>query len=128
MRGQRKRKTGLVLALWLCAVGARADVTLSVNSPAVRFSPGNWAGDAGRGGAARRTTWNNGAWCAWSWTAASDTPTATLGITNQTPGSTVSYFLDGALTDDVAVPTQGGIALAGLTLNDGALTDYSFLL
>ena len=38
-----------------------------------------------------------------------------LQVTNQTSGSAVSYFLDGALTDNVAVPAHGGIALTGLS-------------
>ncbi|MDQ2688250.1 MAG: SGNH/GDSL hydrolase family protein [Armatimonadota bacterium] len=109
------RTIWLVLALLAFGIAARANQVLGVNSPAVRFSPGNWAGDTGRGGSIRRTTWNNGAWCAWTWTTTSDAPTATLHITNQTPGSAVSYFLDGALADNVAVPAQGGIALAGLS-------------
>lgn len=105
----------IIVGLLACGAGAKANVIWAVNSPAARFSPGNWAGDTGRGGSVRRTTWNNGAWCAWTWTTTSAAPTATLNITNQTPGSAVSYFLDGALTDNVAVPAQGGIALAGLS-------------
>lgn len=108
-------KLGLVLALLGWTIGARADIVLGVTSPAVRFSPGNWAGDSGRGGSLRRMTWNNGAWCAWSWTTTSTTPTATLEITNPTPGSTISWFLDGALTDGVAVPAQGSIPVPGLS-------------
>ncbi len=110
-----------LLVLLLVGAGRvpRADVTLGVSSPAVRFSPGNWAGDAGRGGASRRVTWNNGAWCLWRWTTAAPAPRATLQIANPTPGSAVSYFLDGALTDNVPVPTSGGIPLAGLTAPGG---------
>lgn len=93
---------------------ARADITLPVSSPAARFSPATWAGDAGRGGAVSRRTWNNGAWCVWHWSTASAHPTATLQIMNPTPGSAVSYFLDGALTDNVPVPNAGGIAISGL--------------
>ena len=109
------RKIVLVLALLAWGMAARAEVVLGVTSPAVRFSPGNWAGDEGRGGSVSRTTWNNGAWCAWTWTTTSAAPAATLELTNPTPGSAISYFLDGALTDDVAVPLQGGIALQGLS-------------
>ena len=105
---------GVVLPLCMTALPARADLTLPVTSPAVRFSPATWAGDAGRGGAVSRRTWNNGAWCVWHWSTPSPHPTARLQITNQTPGSAVSYFLDGALTDDVPVPTSGGIPIAGL--------------
>lgn len=96
-------------------VGAKADVTLGVASPSVRFSPGGWAGDAGRGGSVRRTTWNNGAWCSWDWSTTSANPAATLQISNPTPGSALSYFIDGTLVDNVAVPAGGGIALMGLS-------------
>ena len=111
----------LLTLFTLVALTARADVTLPVNSPAVRFSPATWAGDSGRGGALFRVTWNNGAWCAWHWTTTSAHPTATLHLTNQTPGSAVSYFLDGALTDNVPVPSSGGIEISGLN-SSGAHT------
>ena len=106
---------GMVLFLCMTALPARADVTLPVSSPAARLSPATWAGDAGRGGALSRRTWNNGAWCTWHWATTSPRPTAMLQITNQTPGSAVSYFLDGALTDNVPVPASGGISIGGLT-------------
>lgn len=93
---------------------ARAEVTLSVDSPAARFSPGNWAGDTGRGGSAFRRTWNNGAWCEFQWITPAEHPVAKLLLNNQTPGSTICYFLDGALTVNVAVAAKGDIPLAGL--------------
>ncbi len=108
-------RSWVLLLLLLAAVPpTRADVTLPVNSPAARFSPATWAGDAGRGGALSRRTWNNGAWCVWRWSTTSATPRATLQIANPTPGSAVSYFLDGALTDNVPVPPSGGIGIEGL--------------
>ena len=110
------QKLALVLFLWLSLTASRtyADVTLGVTSPAVRFSPGNWAGVVGGGGPIGRRTWNNGAWCEWHWTTSSDRPSATLQITNPTGGSFVSYFLDGALVENVPVPAQGGIPITGL--------------
>ena len=105
----------LTLLLVLNGLPGRAEVMLGVTSPAVRFSPGVWAGDAGRGGAKSRTTWNSGAWCVWRWTTAAAHPSATLRLANPTPGSAVSYFLDGTLTDAVPVPASGGIAIQGLT-------------
>lgn len=104
----------LLLLLLAAASSARADVTLPVTSPAARFSPATWAGNDGRGGAVSRRTWNNGAWCQWRWSTKAAHPTATLQITNPTPGSAVSYFLDGALTDNVSVPAAGGISITGL--------------
>jgi len=105
----------LLLLLLTDALPAHTDVTLPVTSPAARFSPATWAGDAGRGGSVSRRSWNNGAWCTWRWSTTSAHPTATLQITNQTPSSAVSYFLDGALTDNVPVPASGGVAILGLT-------------
>lgn len=93
---------------------AHGEVTLSVASPAARFSPATWSGDSGRGGGTSRTTWNNGAWCEFRWT--SPAPgAATLNIANRTPGSAVSYFVDGALFDNVPVPAQGGVPIQGLS-------------
>ncbi len=105
----------LLFLSMLGAASAHADVMLGVTSAAAKFSPGNWAGDAGRSGERSRTTWNNGAWCRWRWSTPSSHPAATLQITNPTPGSAVSYFLDGAVTDAVPVPSSGGIVIAGLT-------------
>ena len=105
----------LLFLLLLGVASAHADVTLGVTSSAVRFSPGNWAGDQGRGGVRSRTAWNNGAWCQWRWSTSSARPSAALQISNPTPGSAVSYFLDGVLTDNVPVPASGGITLLGLT-------------
>jgi hypothetical protein len=38
-----------------------------------------------------------------------------LHITNRTAGSAISYFVDGNLTDNVAVPAEGGIPIQGLS-------------
>ncbi len=106
---------GLSLLLAALRSPARAEVTLGVTSPAARFSPATWAGDTGRGGSLSRTSWNNGAWCEWRWDTPAARPVASLQITNPTRGSAVSYFLDGALTDNVPVPAAGSIAVDGLT-------------
>jgi hypothetical protein len=110
----------------LCLAGsARADVVIGVDSPAARFSPATWSGDSGRGGGIRRTSWNNGAWCSFSWRSASSAPSATLHLTNATPGSAISYFADGTLTDNVAAPADGGITIQGLAGNgEHQLTVY----
>ena len=107
--------SALLILVASAASPARAEITLGVDSPAAHFSPGNWAGDAGRGGSLYRRTWNNGAWCQFRWTTPVEHPAAKLLITNQTKGSTIAYFLDGALTTNVAVADKGDIALAGLT-------------
>lgn len=96
-----------------CAQGM---TILSVDSPSAHFSPGNWVGDAGRGGGGYRQSWYNGAYCTWTWSAAETAPTATLLISNRTPGSAISYFIDGALVDNVAVPTDdAGIRITGIS-------------
>lgn len=109
--------------LWLvCLVGlspaclAQASVILPVDSPAAHFSPGDWGGDAGRGGHLFRQSWTNGAYCSWRWSTTSATSSATLLISDPTPGAAISYFLDGHFTDNVPVPTtNSGIALQGLS-------------
>ena len=42
-------------------------VTISADSPAFVFSPGNWVGDVGRGGKRFRQTWNPGAYFRVTW-------------------------------------------------------------
>ncbi len=80
---------------------------LHVTSPAIRFSPGNWSGDKGRGGDIYRQTWNSGAYftCVWSTTA----PTSSISIlfdnTGLAPAGNLSYSLDGSFTDDTPIPT-----------------------
>jgi hypothetical protein len=44
-----------------------ATMTIPVDSPAFVFSPGNWVGDAGRGGKLFRQTWNPGAYFRVTW-------------------------------------------------------------
>jgi len=95
-------------------VAAQASVVIPVDSAAVRFSPANWSSEKGRAGAQYRITWNNGAYCIWHWHTTAGSPTATLDISNSTPGSAISYFIDGALYDDIAVPESGGISIQGL--------------
>lgn len=97
------------------ALPAQAEKTLSVDSTAARFSPGLWAGDAGRGGKIYRRTWEVGAWCEWRWTTTSAHPSAGLLMTNRTPQGFVACFLDGSLSEEIPVPASGGIPLTGLT-------------
>lgn len=119
----QRRLRGLPPFCLLLAVGAllsptpaaaQASVIIPVNSRAVRFSPGNWAGNAGRGGSEYRITWNNGAYCVWHWHSTASNPIATLEISNSTAGSAISYFIDGAFYDDVTVPESGGVPIHGV--------------
>lgn len=66
-----------------------------------RFSPGNWKGDTGRGGSVYRKTWNIGAWFTYKWTA-SATPSASILIAPTATTNTLSIYLNGVLTDNVA--------------------------
>uniref|UniRef100_A0A6P4FC03 GPI-anchored protein PB15E9.01c n=1 Tax=Drosophila rhopaloa TaxID=1041015 RepID=A0A6P4FC03_DRORH len=49
-------------AFTVTAMAFSAAYTLTVDSSAFLFSPGNWTGDEGRDGALWRSTWNPGAW------------------------------------------------------------------
>jgi len=84
---------------------------LYVDSPAARFSPGNWKGDTGRGGAQYRQSWNNGAWCSFTWHAAPENPTATFllapSATNQ-----IAYVLNGIPAEGISA--SGNISIPGI--------------
>ncbi len=55
-----------------------AAMTIPVDSPAFVFSPGNWVGDAGRGGKLFRQTWNPGAYFRVTWESATTNAVPTL--------------------------------------------------
>jgi lysophospholipase L1-like esterase len=95
---------------------------LRVDSAAAKFSPGNWKGDAGRSGDLHRQSWNNGAWCSFTWRAAVETPEATLLLARSATGR-ISYFLNGQLTD--GVHASGEIAISGIAAGvDNTLVVY----
>lgn len=85
--------------------------TITVDSLAFQFSPGNWKGDTGRGGSIYRQTWNPGAWVKFRFTA-SGTPTATLLLPTTTTGVTLAIFVNGILTDSVAA--TGNVTISNL--------------
>ena len=97
-------------------LAATTPVVIGISSPAWHFSPGNWAGDTGRGGSVYRQTPYWGAYANAYWTTTSN-PAAVLNISDQTAGAYISYFLNGIETDDVAVPASGGITLSGIVPN-----------
>lgn len=68
----------------LTALHAADPVTLSVDSPAMLFSPGNWTGDAGRSGNLFRQTWNAGAYFRVTWETTNAKPTAKLQLDTST--------------------------------------------
>ncbi len=117
------RSISLLLTALVCLASVcRGSVVIAVDSPAVTFSPGNWAGDAGRGGSVYRISWNNGAYCTWRWTTTAAAPSAKLLMTNSTAGSTIAYFLDGNLIDNVPVTAEGGIAISAVAPGAHELT------
>ena len=74
--------------------------TISVDSPAFVFSPGNWVGDAGRVGGAFRQTWNPYAYFRVTWESQNPKPVAKLLLDTSTYGTAVkppqiAYAIDG---------------------------------
>nr|WP_321985335.1 SGNH/GDSL hydrolase family protein [uncultured Lichenicoccus sp.] len=88
--------------------------TIAVTSAAFQFSPGNWRGDTGRAGSVYRKTWYCGAWFKFTWTTGAS-PTAQILFGSTSTGSIVSYYLNGALTDNVAA--NANVTLSGLVAN-----------
>lgn len=84
---------------------------LTVDSSAFLFSPGNWTGDAGRGGSLWRNTWNVGAWFQVSWLA-SASPLATLHLGPENTGAYLSYFLNGVATRNISA--AGNLTLSNI--------------
>ena len=97
---------------------AQAPVMIPVNSPAFAFSPGNWTGDAGRGGSVYRQTWYPGAYFRVAWSTTSAQPTATILLDASPfagkgyPPPALTYNVDGVWTDNV--PCSGPVTLAGI--------------
>jgi lysophospholipase L1-like esterase len=84
---------------------------LRVDSPAAKFSPGNWKGDNGRTGGLYRQSWNNGAWCSFTWHAAAEAPAATI-LLARAASNRISYVLNGDLVD--GLHAGGDIAISGI--------------
>jgi lysophospholipase L1-like esterase len=107
--------------LALCPVAHAADappVTIPVSSPAFVFSPGNWTGDAGRGGDGFRQTWNPGAYFRVKWTTQDPKPTAKLLLdtSSYTPSfkpPQIAYSIDGVWKSKV--PCTNEIPIDDLT-------------
>ena len=82
------------------AVEEKAVKILPIDSPAFVFSPGNWTGDEGRGGARYRQTWNPGAYLRVTWDSKTPKPSATLlldtsGHTFSFQSPRIAYAIDG---------------------------------
>lgn len=92
----------LLLVVGLVSLGNVQDATttrIPVDSSAFVFSPGNWVGDAGRGGKLYRQTWNPGAYFRVTWeSAANAEPTLLLDTSTYTGpfnAPQLAYCLDG---------------------------------
>jgi len=102
-----KRRCWVAVLLGACvSVGDAAGVTIPVDSPAFVFSPGNWVGDAGRGGKVFRQTWNPGAYFRVTWESATTNAVPTLLLDASTyDGSfgppVLACNLDGIWTGDL---------------------------
>jgi len=105
------------MGLLSAARGAGAPVmTIPVDSPAFVFSPGNWVGDAGRGGKIFRQTWNPGAYFRVTWESADTNVVPTLLLDASTYGGglnppVLACNLDGVWTANLRcakeVPVPG---------------------
>jgi hypothetical protein len=93
-----------------------AATVIPVKSPAFVFSPGNWAGDEGRGGALYRQSWNSGAYFRVSWTTTGTPGKITLLLDTSVPGAelknlpNLTYNIDGTWKGDVPYSREISIA------------------
>ncbi|HEY3320676.1 MAG TPA: SGNH/GDSL hydrolase family protein [Planctomycetota bacterium] len=99
MRIARLVLTALLLAP-LTALHAADTTTISVDSPAVVFSPGNWTGDEGRGGKLFRQAWNPGAYFRVAWETSNPKPAAKILLDTSTyppkyKPPLIAYCIDG---------------------------------
>ena len=90
----------LMLQLPFGILSAADTTTIAVDSSAFVFSPGNWTGDAGRGGKEFRQTWNPGAYFRVTWETTNDRPLAKLRLDTSTypegfKPPMIAYNIDG---------------------------------
>ncbi|NHN88825.1 SGNH/GDSL hydrolase family protein [Acetobacter conturbans] len=99
--------------------------TITVDSPAFLFSPGNWYGDTGRAGSSWRRTWNVGAYFVFTWTA-SASPSATLHLGPTGTGAYVTLYVNGVAA---TVSAAGDVKLSNITASSEnvlfAIMDYT---
>lgn len=110
-----------------------APIVISVNSPAFVFSPGNWAGNDGRGGEIYRQTWCSGAYFRVSWKTISAPKTpkkATILLDTSTFGSGVknlpqiTYNVDGVWKSDIPCNAEIPVDEASVYFGEHTLTVY----
>ncbi len=110
----------LITLISLTKAGAQQKddtAVLPVSSPAFFFSPGNWTGDADRGGSIFRQTWYPGAYFRITWTTTNANPTAELLLDTSTFGEKIknppelTYNIDGVwysgVKAEAAIPIKG---------------------
>lgn len=99
------------MLLLITATSAFADdkalMTIPVDSTAFAFSPGNWTGDAGRGGKLYRQTWNSYAYFSVKWETKNPKPIAKLlfdtsAYNKKFTSPRIAYCIDGAWTINVS--------------------------
>jgi len=128
------RQIGLI-AVWagaLLGVSLAQDaetVTIPVDSPAFVFSPGNWVGDAGRGGKLFRQTWNPGAYFRVTWESDSTNAVPTLLLDASTYDGSygppkLACTLDGIWSGDLACAREVSVPGMNPQVKRHVLTGY----
>ena len=108
-------------------------LVIPVDSKAFVFSPGNWSGDEGRGGAIYRQTWCSGAYFRVSWktTSAPKTPKkATILLDTSSFGTElksrphITYNVDGIWKSDIPINAEIPVDEGNVYFGDHTLTVY----
>jgi hypothetical protein len=97
------------------ALYAAETLKIPVDSPAVVYSPGNWTGDAGRGGSVYRQTWNPGAYFRLAWESSSPKPTAKILLDTSTyppkfRPPLIAYSIDGVWRSQIPCAKEIDVA------------------
>jgi lysophospholipase L1-like esterase len=87
------------------AIAAMPPGFVTVDNPAFLFSPGNWKGNAGRGGSGYRQSWNPGASFLFTWTASSS-PTLTIEFNSTNSGCVANALVNGVLVSESVACTS----------------------
>jgi len=126
---KRRGLVAVLLGTYVSMACAEDAVTIPVDSPAFVFSPGNWVGDAGRGGKLFRQTWNPGAYFRVSWESATTNAVPTLLLDASTYNGSfnppkLACNLDGLWSGDLAC--SKAVAVPGMNpqVKKHVLTGY----
>ena len=122
-----------ILAEEAPAADATTGLVIPVDSKAFVFSPGNWSGDEGRGGAIYRQTWYSGAYFRVSWktTSAPKTPKkATILLDTSSFGAggkkipLITYNVDGIWRADIPCKAEIPVDEGNIYSSEHTLTVY----